>query len=103
TLVTRASRSLALSVVSATLLTLAVLLFWRTSERYAAARVRMEEQRRLSVLGEMSAVLAHEIRNPLASLKGSAQLLAERLPEGSRNLQRADRIVTEAVRLEALT
>jgi two-component system sensor histidine kinase HydH len=102
-LVSRASQSLVLSMVSAFILTLAALLFWRTSERYAAARIRIEEQRRLSVLGEMSAVLAHEIRNPLASLKGTAQLLAEKLPQGSRELKRADRIVTEAIRLENLT
>ena len=103
TLVSRASRSLVLSIISASILTLAALLFWRTSERYAAARVRLEEQRRLSVLGEMSAVMAHEIRNPLASLKGTAQLLAEKLPAGSRELQRAQRIVAESVRLETLT
>ncbi|HEX6070097.1 MAG TPA: HAMP domain-containing sensor histidine kinase [Longimicrobiaceae bacterium] len=103
TLVARASRSLALAVVSASILTLAALLFWRTSERYAAARIHLEEQRRLSQLGEMSAVLAHEIRNPLASLKGTAQLLVEGLPEGSRELKRADRIVAEAIRLETLT
>lgn len=103
TLVSRASRSLILAVLSASILTLAAVLFWRTSERYAAARVRIEEQRRLSVLGEMSAVLAHEIRNPLASLKGTAQLLAEKLPSGSRELQRAERIVAESIRLETLT
>src|SRR5690606_39259992 len=103
TLVSRASRSLVLAALSATILTLAAALFWRTSERYAAARVRMEEQRRLSVLGEMSAVLAHDIRNPLASLKGTAQLLAEKLPPGSKELQRADRIVAESIRLETLT
>lgn len=102
-LVSRASRSLVLAVLSASILTLAALLFWRTSERYAAARVRLEEQRRLSLLGEMSAVLAHEIRNPLASLKGTAQLLAEKLPAGSRELQRAERIVAESIRLETLT
>jgi len=32
---------------------------------------------------EFLAMLAHELRNPIASLKGNAQLLAERLGEGS--------------------
>ena len=50
----------------------------------------------------MSAVLAHELRNPLASLKGHAQLLAEALPEG-RSRTKAERVVKEALRLEDLT
>jgi two-component system sensor histidine kinase HydH len=51
----------------------------------------------------MSAVLAHEIRNPLASLKGHAQLLAENLTAGSKERGRADRVIGEAQRLESLT
>jgi two-component system sensor histidine kinase HydH len=99
----RAERSFLLTCVGAAILTLAALLFWRTSQQYDRARVRLEEQKRLSVLGEMSAVLAHEIRNPLASLKGNAQLLAERMAPESRERTRAERVVIEATRLEALT
>ena len=51
----------------------------------------------------MSAVLAHEIRNPLASLKGHAQLLAEQLPPDSGERRKAERVVHEAGRLEKLT
>jgi two-component system sensor histidine kinase HydH len=61
------------------------------------------EQRRLTQLGELSAVMAHEIRNPLASLKGNAQLLAEGLAPGSRERGRAERVIGEATRLESLT
>jgi len=50
----------------------------------------------------MSAILAHEIRNPVASLKGHAQLLAERLKPGGRERRSADRVVAEAKRLETL-
>ncbi len=38
---------------------------------------RMKERDRLATLGEMAAGLAHEIRNPLGSIKASAQFLAE--------------------------
>lgn len=38
---------------------------------------RMKERDRLAMLGEMAAGLAHEIRNPLGSLKGAAQMLEE--------------------------
>jgi two-component system, NtrC family, sensor histidine kinase HydH len=102
-LASEAKRSFVLSaVVTAVLLTI-TLGFWRLSLRHEAAQLRLEQQQRLGMLGEMSAVLAHEIRNPLASLKGNAQLLAERLPDETTDRKKADRIVQEAQRLEALT
>ncbi len=76
---------------------------WRFSLREERMKEAMERDRRLASLGEMAAVLAHEIRNPLASMKGHAQLLAERLGEGSAERQKAERVVAEAVRLEALS
>ena len=43
-----------------------------------------KDQARLAALGTMSAGLAHEIRNPLAGIKGAAQFLqGEELPEAS--------------------
>jgi PAS domain S-box-containing protein len=44
-----------------------------TALREAEERLRMSEK--LSVVGELSASVAHEIRNPLTSLKGFVQLL----------------------------
>jgi len=51
--------------------------------------IRIEEQlrraERLSALGELSAILAHEIRNPLASIKGTAEILMdEKVPAAGR-------------------
>ncbi|MEQ1568822.1 MAG: ATP-binding protein [Myxococcota bacterium] len=43
------------------------------SQSFAA----LEEQKRLAALGAMSAGLAHEIRNPLAGVKGAAQVLQD--------------------------
>jgi two-component system sensor histidine kinase PilS (NtrC family) len=39
----------------------------------------VRRQERLAALGKMAAGLAHEIRNPLASMRGSVQVLAERI------------------------
>ncbi len=103
TLSFQATRTLTSSALVAVVLVLAGLFFWSLSVRGEEARRQLEHQRRLGILGEMSAVLAHEIRNPLASLKGHAQLLAEKLPAESREGQKAERVVKEATRLESLT
>lgn len=66
------------------------------------ARTDETHRDRLASLGRMSAVLAHEIRNPLGSLKGHAQLLQESLEPGSLAQKRAARVVQETVRLELL-
>lgn len=102
-LTAQATETFALSAAVAVTLLVAALIFLRLTVRREQAERRLEEQRRLGELGEMSAVMAHEIRNPLASLKGHAQLLAERLPETGPDRRKAERVVHEAERLEALT
>ena len=45
-----------------------------------AAEEKLRDEAALTQLGRLSAVVAHEVRNPLAGLKGSLQILASRLP-----------------------
>lgn len=98
-----ATRALGIGALAAlTLLAIAVVLV-RRAIAAGALEAERERERRLASLGEMSAVLAHEIRNPLASLKGNAQLLAQMLPAGDKPRAKAERVVGEAIRLEALT
>jgi two-component system sensor histidine kinase HydH len=84
-------------------LLIAAAIFWQLSLREEQAYATKERQRQLASLGEMAAVLAHELRNPLAALKGHAQLLVEQLPAGSRTHDKANRVVSEAERLESLS
>jgi two-component system, NtrC family, sensor histidine kinase PilS len=59
------------------------------------ARVRQ----RLAAVGEMAAGLAHEIRNPLASMAGSIQVLREELALNEDQAQLMDIVLRESNRL----
>lgn len=50
----------------------------RTATRALKLQARQEEQERLTLIGRMTAVLAHEIRNALAGVKGYAQWAHEK-------------------------
>jgi two-component system sensor histidine kinase HydH len=102
-LVGRARRTALISTLAAVVLLLAAAVAFRWLRTRERLDRQLARERHLATLGEMSAVLAHEIRNPLASLKGHAQLLAESLPEDEARRAKAQRVVDEAVRLESLT
>ncbi len=57
---------------------------------------------RLAYLGEFSSTLAHEIRNPLAGIKTTAQALSEELHEDASRREYLDRIIKEIDRLNDL-
>jgi two-component system sensor kinase FixL len=69
-----------------------------------SARVRIEQQLReqeaLVRLGEMAAVLAHEIRNPLAGIRGAMQVMASRMDADSRDAAVTKEIIA---RVDGLT
>lgn len=77
----------------------------RLSEVYTQLQKSFEQLRRadrLSALGELSAGLAHEVRNPLGSIEGALQILGRRdLPEETRHefMEMASR---EVARLKGL-
>ena len=70
------------------------------AERHAqAAEAQLREQAALAQLGQMAAVVAHEVRNPLAGIRGAVQILAKRLGPDA-----AERNITSEVirRIDAL-
>ncbi len=97
-----ADRTFAVSAIVAGMFLIVAVVLWKLLAQREREEERIERERRLAQLGEMSAVLAHEMRNPLTSLKGHAQLLAEQLEVGSKQRKKAERIVTEAKRIEDL-
>lgn len=74
-----------------------------TNRQLKLAQEEARRSERLAALGQLSAGLAHEIRNPLGVIKGSAEMLTQKLAQ-SDELPRelAGYISTEVNRLSAL-
>jgi two-component system, NtrC family, sensor histidine kinase HydH len=74
-----------------------------TNRKLEQAQEEARRSERLAALGQMSAGLAHEIRNPLGVIKGSAEMLHQKLGESNPLASElADYISTETNRLSAL-
>jgi len=60
---------------------------------------QLRRSERLAAIGRLSAGVAHEIRNPLSSIRGLAQYLKSKLAKGSAEADYAEVMVQEADRL----
>ncbi|HEX5773485.1 MAG TPA: ATP-binding protein [Geomobilimonas sp.] len=76
---------------------------YRKLQHQADMIIGIEEQlrraERLSALGELSAVLAHEIRNPLGSIRGTAEILRDDYRPGDRKYEFLEILFKETDRL----
>ena len=60
---------------------------------------QLREQAALVRLGEMAAVIAHEVKNPLAGIRGAIQIIGGRLPKDSKDAMITQEIIS---RIDAL-
>ena len=71
----------------------------KTREQLNVANKELELKQRLAVAGEFSAQLAHEIRNPLAAISGSVQVLRDELVLTGEQKGLMDIVVDESKRI----
>jgi len=71
----------------------------RTAEKLRLAEKELDIKKRLVIAGEFSAHLAHEIRNPLAAISGSVQVLREGLVLDREQMDLMDNIVEQSQRV----
>jgi signal transduction histidine kinase len=69
------------------------------SEQLIAIEKNLRSAEKLSTLGEMAAVLAHEIRNPLGSIRGTAEILRDDYQPGEPKYEFIDIQIKETERL----
>ena len=107
--IVRDARFQLLSVlVVISILTVITILFVILSKKREELEKILIEREKLSLIGEMATVLAHEIRNPLGSIKGFAQYLreqggGEKTRDSGPATQYLDIIISESKRIETLT
>ena len=71
----------------------------RETQLLLEAEEQLSATQKLSALGQLSASLAHEIKNPLSSIKGTAEILLDEFPAGHPKREFVEILLKETSRL----
>jgi len=74
----------------------------KQSEEVAELEEQVSHSERLSVIGELMASLAHELRNPLASIRGSVDILKKELSEQEKRGEFFQILINETERMSGV-
>jgi len=88
-------------LASAALFVLFSLFIWQSFRRLLVAEESLRQAEHLAFLGKMAAVLAHEIRNPLGIIRGTADVLRSKYKQSDQE-ELFDYIPSEVNRINAL-
>lgn len=78
------------------------LLVFQDLTEIASLEEQVRTRERMAALGEMSAGMAHELRNPLAAISGSVQVLGQERVEKEEQKHLAEVVVRETARLNTI-
>ncbi|NTV35881.1 MAG: PAS domain S-box protein, partial [Anaerolineaceae bacterium] len=81
---------------------LAIVLFVEDCSEDEQIRARSEQLEHRAVLGEVTAVFAHEVRNPINNISTGLQLLATQLPENEEVQDAIQKMLNDCTRLNHL-
>ena len=93
--------ALRMSLIGTSLLALLAAYVVRLNDRTGELELKLEEEKRLAYVGTIAAGMAHEIRNPLSSVKMNIQMIEDRLGEFGE--KESDYLVGKVARIRSET
>ncbi len=81
---------------------LGIVMFIRDISEHEQIRLRSQQLEQRALLGEFTAIFAHEVRNPINNISTGLQLISARLPEEDVNLDVLNRMLGDCTRLDHL-
>jgi PAS domain S-box-containing protein len=82
--------------------TLGVFIILRDKSEREQIRIRTHQLEQRALLGEVTAVFAHEVRNPINNISTGLQLMAEEVPDDDPNQDLINRMLHDCRRLTSL-